>query len=387
MLKFFNLHIRVLKRVGLAVILAGLLLLPGISKGQTTINFNSGYTTDCWLYNNSSIGYGVPFLYPPINSGSDAYQLQSYCPYDGNNSTFYSPYINFTGSDVVTFKHKLMNSNLGYGDAQLNLYILDTNNNQVWNGFSWSGTSTSTVTESININYTGKGRLVWEWSNLNPVYTYFLFGYIFNLAVNNGFTDDISITANTISPYYVTDTVCEGDKNVEYKPSYTVASNSDAYTYSWSFASGAGGTLTPLATDSKAHVTWDLGPGDNQLVCEEDYNGVCTGRSTIYNIHVIALPAVDATIDSVCEGESPVVQLDFVGTAPWQMTYSIDSGPTQTFTTSSASEIIALTKDASNFEILSLQDGGPCGGNVTVLPNLNIYYHPTPNTGPIYHQP
>lgn len=185
--------------------------------------------------------------------------------------------------------------------------------------------------------------------------------------------------------YYVADTLCEGDRNVQYEPFYVSSSND--YDYDWGFTGAVGGPIQLLSNNNrKVKIDWINGPGDYRLVSEEYYRGVSTGNITYYNVHVIAKADVSvAQADTVCEGESASVELTFSGSGPWSLTYKINGTANQTLNTSTNPHTMVLPANATTLDLRTVVDNGPCSTTKSGLSFLNITYYPDPTTGPIYH--
>lgn len=282
-----------------------------------------------------------------------------------------SPFLYFDGNTDITFAHRLEGS--VFLAAAYSRVVLVAENGLETTIWSQGGFVTPTTT-TVNTTVVGNYRIKFGWYAL---------GLYADL---DGGVDDIVTTATLVSPEVIEDTICPNDMNVIHE--FGFPSNSATYYYDWNFVGTSGGTITPLTSNErKAQVDWTAGPGDYQMLAVEYSDAShtnCTGRETYFDIHVPSLPDVEITVDTVCEDEDFIVSLEFDGSGPWEMTYKIDGGVSQTQTYTNALSSISIPWGASTFEVTMLGDDGVCDRN-TNLPSVNLYSYPGSTSGPIYH--
>jgi len=153
-----------------ATILSSFMALALFLPAQVTENFNHGdrniTRSNCWQTWSTAVktkNYG-------INTGADAPMLQTGA-LSGGNHELISPFVDFSGSGTITFKHKLSAANGSQRD--LTVTLLDENGATVQTLLSHTyrsgnsnsnGNPTVTINESIPVNWTGIRQVKWLWT-------------------------------------------------------------------------------------------------------------------------------------------------------------------------------------------------------------------------------
>lgn len=372
-----------MRSIGLSAIF---ILLSFSAFSQVTENFNHNDISvsegNCWEFSNVDVE--KPNASVAINNGANR-PLASADINGFGSATLSSPYMEFDGTGTIDFEHKMLNETGGY--INLTVIIQDPSGataatllSHTYRLFysSVNGDPTNNISESINISYTGWGKVIFSWTYLD--------------ATTSGFLDDISISGtyaaddnNESSGYcpaemMVYDTICSGDQTVSFEALYNDAS----HTYSWSFSESAPGTIdaTISSNDDEITVDFDTISGNFTLIAQES----TTGHLTVYNLVINPLPNLTFEIDSICEEEPWEIELSLIGTAPWEITYSYTGSGNITEVTSDPDHIISLPGTADTFNWVQIQDGTGCINTKDFMPVVNIPYFPKPGpTGPIYH--
>lgn len=167
--------------ISLTVLLSSIFFL----KAQVTENFDHGNRnisrSNCWQTWSTDVktkNYG-------INSGAAAPMLQT-GQLSGNNHELISPFVDFSGTGSITFKHKLSNTN--GNDRSLTVTLLDENGTVLQTllthiyksgGNTPNGNPTNTLNESITVTWAGVRQIKWLWTGSG--------------GTSRGLIDDVSI--------------------------------------------------------------------------------------------------------------------------------------------------------------------------------------------------
>lgn len=348
--------------------LGSILLMFSIAAGAQIVQEDFTKTenqleNECWRFNDVNIHTGNH-----AGGGSHAHADAGVLIIFGNSPSLTTPFYYFDGNTDISFVHSFTGTAF-LASVFASASLVDVAGNEI--PFVWETNTFTNRSVTVNRTEVGYYRVRWRWGG---------FGLYANM---DGCVDDFSTTAIPADPFWDNDTAVEGDQNVLYDP----IDYSPQLYYDWRFNGPAGAnTLTVLGNVRTAMVDWNT-PGNYELVAEEYSDpglNNCTGRETHIEVYVWPLPDVTVEWDSVCAGQSIVLDLDFMGTAPWQLEYHTGGG-TQTVNFASTPATLTLPPDVSIFDITSLGDAGPGTRSDADYPPISLYYLPAPATGPIVH--
>ena len=361
--------------------------------GTVYQNFNQSVNQigDCWQWENMKI--------TTKNTLFSANQKKALTGtvVDGDPAyTFTSPLINFIGTGNISFYHKLDYDNGLH--RELRLVLLDQGENQVavlhnhvyidsLTGTRPNGNPTLNYYTSHPVTFSGNYFLRWETvSKGGTSFSMFdnieIDGYDQSDGSNdNGYgycrADDV-----------VYDTICAGS-NYRHVVPYPIPGSP----WSWEFTSPSGGSIDSSHVagnqDTAIMLQWDFSAsGDYLLEATETrrpYN--TTTYSVEFRIHVLPVPSLNFSIDTVCPGEYHTADFDFSASdGPWTVTYTDgDSTYTDTFSASPSQKTLGIYSADKNVQILSLVGANGCPADTNNLPQATATFYPSPNTGPIWH--
>ncbi len=370
-----------------------LMLVSTVGQAQQIVqNFNESTNQigNCWWNYNMYIE-----TQNTINNALEKKALMGKTPLGSPAYFFMSPMMYMNGTGSITFRHRL--SDTSGIDRSMSLYLLNRDETFIINIYDHiyiqadtfpNGDPTITVNVTIPITWTGEFFLRWEF-------------YGSGGGTSLAMVDDIYIDATDISDGdndngygycraddEVWDTVCAGEVQLLTVP-YPIQISS----WSWDFWPGSSvGILdsTYLAgdKDTTVEISWSYNAlGDYQFEVTEirpPYN--TTTYSVLFNVHVLPGPIGAIAIDTVCPKESNTVSLQFVGSGPWTVEYTVD-GITYSKLFTSSSDTIRLPSSATNqtFDIISVTDANGCDSDDAANPALPAVVYPAVVTGPIYH--
>lgn len=360
--------------------------------GQTvTQNFNKSVNQigDCWQMHNMQI-----VTKNTINSANQKKALAG-SVLNGNPAYYFtSPIIEFNGSGIIEFKHKLDFNNGTHRELQVEL--LDVNENPLTvlhshiyidsvSGTTPNGNPSNTYQTTLPVTFTG-------------IYI-IRFSFISSGGSSFAMVDDIYMDGQDLSDPsndngfgycraddVVYDTICAGVSDI-YTVPYPVAGSD----WNWAFYGSSGGTIDSTLVrgpeDTTAGLAWDMSAeGDYILIATEikpPYN--TTTYSVHYNIHVLLAPVMTWTIDSVCQGNMHTATLNFSGLGPWTVQFNDgDSSFTKTFTDPIEQMNLGVYDSTRTLQVQSILSGNGCFGDTQGLQAVS-WVRGKPILGPIWH--
>lgn len=375
--------------------IAYIILVIGISESlsaQTIIqNFNQSVNQigDCWQMQDMTIT-----TKNTINKANQKKALTGTVVNGNPAYHFTSPIIEFNGTGLIEFKHKLDNNNGTHRELQIQL--LDVNENVLnvihshvyidsSSGTTPNGNPTNVYQTSLPITFSG---------------IYILrFNFISSGGSSFAMVDDISIDGQDMSDPnndngfgycraddVVCDTICAGENEL-YTVPYPVAGSD----WNWSFFGATGARIDTSIVmgpeDTTAGLSWMYNSlGDYILIATEikpPYN--TTTYSVHYNIHVLEAPTLSWAIDSVCQGEMHTASLNFTGEGPWDVTFNDgDSSFTKTFLEPFEQINLGVYDSTRTLQIQAIQGANGCYGDTQGLQQVT-WVRGKPILGPIWH--
>lgn len=363
-----------------------LLLLAVILPGQITQNFDNGANTarsDCWdLPKKVSV---VSSSDQAINTGSGKPLLKS-GGLNGTSFKIWSPYIKFNSSGVITFKHRLHNTNVGTSRT-LQINIVDLAGNIVSTPYYYDYTSEGTDIQpqvaGINISWSGTYRVQFMWAGVGGG----ALGLVDDIYIDGAYatTDD----GNCNQMPSLIDTVCSGYKNRDYSIYYP---NPTSHYY-WSLGDPTSGTIDSsiTANNSSIQVDWSGVMGMFTLSVYEISQEGCVGDTMDMSVLIdTSTTIVTLVVDTTCEGFSPVAHFTFTGMAPWIVEYT--DGTTNFVDTTSSNPFVRVVPKvypnvgSHTLTVTNLTQNAACQqADLSNLPSAPIIVIPEPVMGPIYH--
>lgn len=242
----------------------------------------------------------------------------------------------------------------------------------------------------ITLNATGAPNIVWDNGVTNgvPFYqavgatNYTATGTDANGCVN---TDVVNVTVNPLPTATIagTVTVCQNDANPTI--TFTGASGTAPYTFTYSINGGTNQTVISTGTTATVSApTATTGTFNYNLVSvsESSANGCSqtqTGTATV-TVNVLPTATIAGTV-TVCQNDaSPTITFTGAnGTAPYTFTYNIDGGTNQTVVSTGATATVTAPTGVAgtfNFNLVSVSESSATGcsqaqtGTATVTVNL-----------------
>ena len=177
--------------------------------------------------------------------------------------------------------------------------------------------------------------------------------------VGSSFTGTANINVNALPSTVITSddiVICEGETtDIEIEFTGTAP---------WTFTHAINGiNQTPITTSDNPYILTTGVDGEYTITALSDAsnNGECFTGTT--NISVTPLPTsnITSTDVTICDGESTDINIELTGTAPWDLTYTVNGINPVSITDINTSPYILSAQDSGLYEVSALI-GSSCAG-------------------------
>lgn len=372
------------------LIILCLLMLAIQGQAQVVQNFNQSVNQigQCWQKYNMEIT-----TKNTINRSNQKKALVGSSPLGSPAYFFMSPIMQFNGTGVLNFSHKLTAYN---GQSRsMRLVLLDQAERPVQvlhqyeyiaNGVAVNGNPTTVVTANIPITWTGTYILKWEFTGTGDGSSVAMVDdiYIDGIDMSDGTNDNGFGYCRADDVVY--DTVCAGS-TVLHKVPFPIQESD----WNWDMMTAEGALDTTVVNGPKDTVmafSWDLNAsGDYELEATElRYPYMTTSYSVRFYIHVKPAPSVEMTLYNVCADDTSRACFDFNGTPPYDLTFT-DGDQTFNYTVNDVGGCIDLPHylNSQTITVTSLTDATGCSAPPVTLPSEQLLIYSIPITGDIFH--